>query len=67
MAPATRPKQISKFRTIVGKNMKIISPGIGTQGGNAKKCFNAGADWIIIGRSIYNSLNPINEIQKYIK
>jgi len=36
----------------------ILSPGIGTQGGNAKKAIEAGATYLIVGRLIYKSSSP---------
>ena len=52
IAPATRPERIKRFREIVG-NLKIFSPGVGVQGGNARETIEAGADFLIVGRSIY--------------
>ena len=36
----------------------IISPGVGTQGGSADDTIWAGADYVIVGRSIYQSDDP---------
>ena len=52
IAPATRPERIKKLREIAG-NMQILSPGVGAQGGKAVEAIRAGADFIIVGRSIY--------------
>ena len=38
----------------------IFSPGIGTQGGNANEVILAGTNYLIVGRTILNSKNPIN-------
>ncbi|MFQ6054556.1 MAG: orotidine 5'-phosphate decarboxylase / HUMPS family protein, partial [Methanosarcinales archaeon] len=38
--------------------LTIISPGVGAQGGSISKAIDAGADYIIVGRSIYLSENP---------
>lgn len=57
VAPATRPERISDLRKIIG-NMEIISPGVGAQGGKASDAIRAGADYIIVGRAIYESPNP---------
>jgi orotidine-5'-phosphate decarboxylase len=38
-------------------SIPIYSPGIGTQGGNAKSALHSGSDYLIIGRSILNSKN----------
>jgi len=54
----TRPEIIRQVRTIVGPEMAIYSPGIGAQGGDAKKASEAGATYLIVGRAIYASLTP---------
>ena len=58
IAPATRPERIRYIRDIAGKDMKILSPGVGAQGGSGKRAIEAGADYIIVGRSIYEAENP---------
>ncbi len=57
VAPATRPERIMALRKIVG-DMEIISPGVGAQGGKASDAIKAGADYIIVGRAIYESPDP---------
>lgn len=57
VAPATRPERIATLRQIVD-NMEIISPGVGAQGGKASDAIMAGADYIIVGRAIYESPDP---------
>ena len=57
VAPATRPERISDLRKIIG-GMEIISPGVGAQGGKASDAIKAGADYIIVGRAIYESHDP---------
>ena len=57
VAPATRPERLRKIRNIVG-DLTIISPGVGAQGGSAADAIKAGADYVIVGRSIYGSENP---------
>jgi orotidine-5'-phosphate decarboxylase len=58
VAPATRPERVKKIREIIGDELAIISPGVGAQGGKASDVIAAGADWVIVGRSIYNSESP---------
>jgi orotidine-5'-phosphate decarboxylase len=55
---ATQPQIISRVRNLVGPNLPIFSPGIGTQGGDAIAATKAGATYLIIGRSIYASSDP---------
>ncbi|MCK9322740.1 MAG: orotidine-5'-phosphate decarboxylase [Candidatus Methanomethylophilaceae archaeon] len=57
IAPATRPERVKAIREIIG-NRKIMSPGIGAQGGSASAAISAGADYVIVGRSIYKSEDP---------
>ena len=63
VAPATRPERLREIRNIVG-DLTIISPGVGAQGGSAADAIKAGADYVIVGRSIYGSKNPEVEAGK---
>ncbi len=70
VAPGTRPERIAHVRKMVGDKL-IFAPGIGTQGGSARDAVEAGADFVIVGRSIYGSKDPtgmarmiISEINK---
>ncbi|HIJ00259.1 MAG: orotidine-5-phosphate decarboxylase [Candidatus Methanomethylophilaceae archaeon] len=58
IAPATRPERIASLREMIGKSMKILSPGVGAQGGSAAEAVAAGADYVIVGRAIYQSTDP---------
>jgi orotidine-5'-phosphate decarboxylase len=57
VAPATRPERIAALRKIIG-DLEIISPGVGAQGGKASDAIRAGADYIIVGRAIYDAPDP---------
>jgi orotidine-5'-phosphate decarboxylase len=57
IAPATRPDRIRAIRAIVG-DRKILSPGVGAQGGSAADAIRAGATYAIVGRAIYGSDDP---------
>ncbi len=57
IAPATRPERLKEIRRIAG-DLLILSPGVGAQGGKARDAIDAGADYIIVGRSIYNASEP---------
>jgi len=57
VAPATRPERIKLIRSVLGDKI-IISPGVGAQGGSARDALRAGADYIILGRSVYEAMDP---------
>ena len=63
IAPATRPDRVKTLRGIVGKK-KILSPGIGTQGGDADAIAGL-VDGIIVGRSIYDAPDPAAAARAY--
>jgi orotidine-5'-phosphate decarboxylase len=65
IAPATRPDRVKTLRGIVGRK-KILSPGVGTQGGDAD-AVAALVDGIIVGRSIYDAPDPAAAAQKYAR
>ena len=39
--------------------LSLFSPGIGTQGGSPSKAKKLGSDYLIVGRTILNSKNPL--------
>lgn len=65
IVPATRPERIRMYRNIVG-NLKILTPGVGAQGGDARTAILNGADYIIVGRSIYDSEDPVATVKNLI-
>ena len=56
---ATFPKIIQYCSKNAGKNLSIYSPGVGTQGGSANEVISSGTNYLIVGRTILNSENPI--------
>jgi len=66
VAPATRPKRISLIRSIIG-GKTIISPGVGAQGGSPSAALQAGADYLIVGRSIYDATDPVASAEKLLQ
>lgn len=66
IAPATRPERLAQIRQRAG-NLKILSPGVGAQGGDAATAIKAGADFVIVGRSIYNTPDPYQAAKDFIE
>lgn len=58
VAPATRPERVAELAGLAGE-LKIATPGVGAQGGSAEEVREAGADWIIVGRSILTADDPV--------
>jgi len=65
VAPATRPDRIKLIRSIIGEKI-IISPGVGAQGGSAGAALLAGADYLIVGRSVYEAEDPLASAKKLL-
>lgn len=55
---ATYPDRIREVSKILGSEIPIISPGVGSQGGSAKEAIDAGASYVIVVRSIINADDP---------
>lgn len=62
-APGNRPDKISKIREIVGPEKTIVCCGVGYQGGSYQSVLNAGGNYPIIGRAIYESDKPREAIK----
>ena len=63
---ATFPKIVNDCKKIAGKKLDIYSPGIGKQGGNAKKAIANGSDFLIVGRTIIDSKNPVRTVKQLL-
>ncbi len=61
-APGNRPDRIRMVREVVGKNSLVVCCGVGTQGGVPASAFSAGASAVIVGRRIYESDRPEEEV-----
>jgi orotidine-5'-phosphate decarboxylase len=65
VAPANNPERIRIYRNLASekdKTIKIFSPGVGPQGGGPDTAVEAGTDFVITGRSVYQAKNPAEEI-----
>ncbi|MDE1852352.1 MAG: orotidine 5'-phosphate decarboxylase [Thaumarchaeota archaeon] len=56
--------KITETRQIVGKECLIFSPGVGAQGGDKSSGIAAGADFILVGRSITESPDPLKAVRE---
>ena len=63
IAPATRPERVKVLRKIVGIR-KILSPGIGAQGGDVAAVATI-VDGIIVGRAIYEAEDPAEAAETF--
>jgi len=63
IAPGNDIEMIRRIREN-GKDLTILSPGIGVQGGNPADAILNGSDYVIVGRSIYNSEDPLEEVRR---
>src|SRR2546425_12243007 len=61
---ATVPELIMLSSKKVRGRSEICSPGVGTQGGDPKRTLDAGSDYIIAGRTILDSNNPVSKARK---
>lgn len=70
VAPATKPKSIRRVTEVFesgGIPVRVVSPGVGPQKtGNApedaRNAVLSGADYIVVGRAIYNSEDPLKAL-----
>ena len=63
VAPANNLEMLKYIRSKLPDKV-IISPGAGAQGGDPVKAISAGADFVIIGRSLYESSHPGKEAEE---
>jgi orotidine-5'-phosphate decarboxylase len=54
---------IREVRNVVGDEMLIFTPGVGTQGGSSASAAAAGADYQIVGRSITEAGDPAEALK----
>ena len=62
----TFSKIISYCTKSAREKISVFSPGIGTQGGTASKANTLGSEYLIVGRTILNSKNPVETTKKLV-
>jgi len=55
---ATYPEKIKEVYQILSNKVPIYSPGVGAQGGHVRSAVQAGARYLIVGRTIVNASDP---------
>lgn len=58
IVPGNNYNMIGEVRKLAGDKL-LVATGIGAQNGRADLSVNAGADYVIVGRSIYESPDPL--------
>ena len=66
IVPATRPERVAHFRKLA-PSLRILATGVGAQGGSARDAIRAGADYVIVGRRIYEAEDPVASAKKIIE
>jgi len=56
------PSIIRQVRSVLRKEQVILSPGVGVQGGDARRALKAGSDYVIVGRSITEAKDPARSV-----
>lgn len=62
--PGNRPERLSEYVKILRGKALVITPGVFTQGGDPRTVLKLGADFIIVGRRVYESPNPLQAIKE---
>jgi orotidine-5'-phosphate decarboxylase len=61
---ATYPEKLREVKAVLKDKVAIYSPGVGAQGGDAEAAVKAGADYLIVGRSIVEAEDPERKAER---
>ena len=61
---ATYPEKIREIHAVLKDKVSIYSPGVGAQGGDAEVAVKAGADYLIVGRSVVEAEDPAKKAEQ---
>ncbi|MEM3166653.1 MAG: orotidine 5'-phosphate decarboxylase / HUMPS family protein, partial [Candidatus Methanomethylicia archaeon] len=61
----TYPEKIREIKSILLGKIPIYTPGIGLQGGEIKACIDAGSEYFIVGRSIFQAEDPVEAARRF--
>jgi len=64
VAPGNKPQKILELKGKMDEGMFIVSPGVGAQGGKCERCVEAGTDYPIVGRSVYEAEDPVKVVKE---
>ena len=67
IAPGNKPEHIKPIREAVGNEILLLCPGLGAQGGVYGDALRAGADFEMVGRSIFDAKDPAEEALKIME
>jgi len=60
-------KKLREVHEILADRISIYSPGIGAQGGKIESALKAGARYLIVGRAITLSENPVRNDEENLE
>ena len=64
IAPGNDYRMLSHIKEKAGP-LKVMTPGVGAQGGSAAEAVRHGSDLVVVGRAIYDSEDPVSEVRKF--
>lgn len=66
IGPATRPEWVTRLKE-AAPGLVLLSPGVGAQGGDPAAALKAGADFLIVGRGLYQAPDPAEAAEAMVR